>query len=232
MQLKIPGNLNPPPPSADFNTLPLGHWCGEREGLYFRLHTINRFTGRPWHPIHFSRRGATRFDPSTGPGTLYVGETLGGVLLEIFDDSWGPVGSASRRLTKAQLNEWWVTLVAVPPIKVFFAHGINLSKIGTDIQLLSGDHAIAREWALRLAEHPLGIDGIYYPSRHHSGTRNLAIFDRKGWKRGRYNRNLVSKQNFTGIDPKGPVVYGPPLLLSQYPGLLRVLSSIEVAVLP
>jgi hypothetical protein len=125
-----------------------------------------------------------------------------------------------------------VTLVAVPPINLFFAHGINLSKIGTDAQLLSGDHAIAREWALRLAEHPLAIDGIYYPSRHHSGKRNLAIFDRKGWKNGRYDKTLVSKQSFKGIDPKGPIVYGPPLLLSQYPNLRRLLSSLEVAVTP
>jgi hypothetical protein len=232
MPLKTPGDVNPPPSSAEFNKLPLDHWCRDLKGLYFRLHTVNRSTGKLWHPIHFSRRGTTRFDPPTGPGTLYVGETIGGALLEIFDDSWGAVGSASRKLTKAQLNEWWVTLVAVPPIKVFFAHGINLSKIGTDIQLLSGDHGITRAWALRLAEHPLCIDGIYYPSRHHTGTRNLAIFDRKGWKQGRYDKNLVSKLGFKGIDPKGPIVYGPPLLLGKYPGLLRALSSLEVAVLP
>ena len=97
MPLKTPGDLNPPPSSAEFNKLPLHHWCGDREGLYFRLHTVNRSTGKPWHPIHFSRRGATRFDPPTGPGTLYVGETIGGVLMEIFDDSWGAVGSASRK---------------------------------------------------------------------------------------------------------------------------------------
>jgi hypothetical protein len=159
MPKKTPGKLNPPPPAAEFNKLPLYSWCGLREGFYLRLHRVNRSTGKPWHPIHFSRRGASRFDPPTGPGTLYVGESIGGILLEVFDDSWGAVGSLSRCLTRAQLNEWWVTLVAVPPVNLFYAHGIALSKIGTDVQLLSGDHATAREWALRLAEHPLCIDG-------------------------------------------------------------------------
>lgn len=68
--------------------------------------------GKPWPPIYFSRAGRTRFDPPAGSGALYLGETLSGVLMEIFDDMWGPVGDVTRSLTATQLREWWVSLAA------------------------------------------------------------------------------------------------------------------------
>jgi len=131
MPVKTPGKLNSPPPQAEFDALPLARWCAQMEGVYYRLHGLNQTTGKPWPPVHFSQRGTSRFDPAGGPGTFCVGETLAGVLLEVFDDSWGDVNSPTRSLTRTQLDQWWLTLVAVPSVNIFLAHGINLSKIGT-----------------------------------------------------------------------------------------------------
>jgi hypothetical protein len=232
MALKTPGRLNAPPAQATFDALPLDHWCGVLEGVYYRLHTLDAATGKPRPPVYFSQRGASRFDPADGPGTFYVRETLAGVLLEVFNDSWGPVNSTTRSLTQAQLDQWWVTLVALPPVNLFYAHGTNLSKIGTDIQLLAGDHAISREWALRLARHPLKIDGIFYPSRHQIAARNLAIFNQRGWSLPQFDKCLAPRRRYTRkIDPKGPIVYGPRVLLRHHPGLKRALIDLEVAIL-
>lgn len=49
-----------------------------------------------------------------------AGQMLAGVLLEVFDDLWGPVNTPSRSLTKTQLREWWITLAAVPRFSVVF----------------------------------------------------------------------------------------------------------------
>jgi hypothetical protein len=235
MSLKTPGKLNSPPPQASFDELPLAQWCEAVSGVYYRLHSRNRATGKPWPAVHFSQSGRSRFDPPGGPGTFYVGETLVGVLLEAFDDSWGPVSAPSRSLTEAQLDEWWVSLITVPPVNLFFARGINLSKIGTDIQLLAGDHALSREWALRLAKHPLRIDGIYYPSRHHSEARNLAIFNRRSWRQARRDKTLLppaADHRSRRIDPGGPMSFGPAVLLRDHPELESTLFELHVAILP
>src|SRR5260221_3790135 len=147
MALKTPGKLNAPPPQAEFDKLPLTRWCTRLRGVFYRLHSLNAQTGKPWHPIHFSRAGRTRFDPVNGSGTVYVGETLSGVLMEVFDDLWGPVESITRSLSRTQLQEWYVTLVSILSVTLFEAHKGNLSRIGTDLQLLAGDHALSREWA-------------------------------------------------------------------------------------
>ena len=124
-------------------------------------------------------------------------------------------------------------MVALPPVTLFYAHGTNLSKIGTDVQLLSGDHAVSREWALSLARHPIRIDGIYYPSRHQISNRNLAVFNQRTWSPPQFNKMLAPRRRYKEkIDPKGPIVYGPPILLRNYPGLKRALTILEVAILP
>jgi hypothetical protein len=76
MPSKTPGKLNSPPVQNEFDQLPLGKWCGPAQGVYYRLHSLDRSTNNPWPPIYFSQAGRTRFDPPAGPGTLYVGETL------------------------------------------------------------------------------------------------------------------------------------------------------------
>jgi RES domain len=219
---------------ADSRIHSLAKWCNSGEGVFYRLHGLDPRLKKPWPPVYFSRDGRTRFDPTAGPGTFYVGETLAGVLMEVFDDMWGPVNSVTRSLTRKQLREWWVTLVAVSMSRVFDARGANLSKIGTDSQLLEGDHALSREWALRLAKHPLRIDGIY-PSRHDAARCNFAIFKKLQWLRTRRDAKLIPPAiNHGGrtINPMGPLRYGPPVQLKDHPELKAALIELDVAMLP
>ncbi len=235
MALKTPGKLNLPLSQAEFDKLPLAGWCSPFRGLFYRLHSFDPKTRKPWFPIYFSQVGKTRFDPVDGPGTFYVGETLSGVLMEVFDDMWGPVGSITRSLTRAQLQEWWVTLVAVPLVTLFEAHKGNLSRIGTDLQLLTGDYAVSREWALNLVRHPHKVDGIYYPSRHDNGRSNLAIFRQRTLPKEQYDAALLAPStSHVGrvLDDKGPMKYGPSVLLRDHPELQTSLIELEVAIIP
>ena len=189
-------------------------------------------TGKPWPPVYFSKAGRTRFDPIGGPGTFYVGETLSGILMEVFNDLWGQVGSITRSVTRCQLREWWVSLVAIPSVTLFQAHEGNLSKIGTDMQLLTGKHASSRKWALRFARHPAKIDGISYPSRHDNARSNLAIFDQRTWQPAQLDKSLVPPAiDHLGrtINDTDPLCYGPAVLLEKHPELQASLIELEVA---
>jgi hypothetical protein len=213
MPRKTPGKLNAPPPPAAFDQLPLAVWCRPVKQVFYRLHGVNPASDKPWPAVFFGQSGRSRFDPASGRGTLYLGATLAGVLMEMFDDRWGPLGDSSRSLTRTELGQWWVTLVATPAVVVFEAFGPNLSKIGTDLQLLTGDHAAAREWALRIMRHPAGVGGILYGSRHDITQRNLALFNHAGLIPERRDATLLPPAVRHGPGPaksSGPLVCGPP----------------------
>lgn len=231
---KTPGKLNAPLPQPEFNALPLSNWCGSVQGVFYRLHSIDPSTGKPYPPVYFSRKGSSRFDPRNGPGTLYIGKTLAGVLMEIFDDRWGPVGDITRSLTESELREWFVSLITIPPITAFFASQASLSKIGTDSQLISGDHALSRKWALRLIRHPAEIEGIYYQSRHNSSCWNLALLRTKRFLPAREDEKLMcgDSRSSERAAHTAKIVYGPPVPLGAHPGLPAVLKELEIAVLP
>jgi hypothetical protein len=235
MPKKTPGKLNAPPAQAAFDQLPLVGFCQSVKRVFYRLHGINPATGACWPPVFFGRADRSRFDPANGSGTLYLGGTLAGVLMELFDDRWGPLGDHSRSLTRTELGQWWVTLVATPAVTVFEASGPNLSKIGTDLQLLSGDHATAREWALRIMSHPAGVGGILYGSRHDHMQQNLALFNRAGLLPCLPDASLLPPAAPHGPGPAkavGQLVRGPAVRLRNHPELKAVLQSLEVAILP
>lgn len=233
MQRKTPGNPNQPVSQAEFDKLDLKRLCVPVRGIFYRIHGLNPSTGKPWEPVHFSRRKASRFDPAGGPGTLCLGKSLGAALMEVFDDLWGPIGSSSRSLTTAQLYEWWVTLVWVPQLMLFDARGQNLSKIGTDQQIVTGRHSTARRWALRLLRHPSGIDGILYPSRHSSADLNVALFRKANFLPERFDPALdYLIPALTAGAATDKLAYGSALQLAQHPQLLEALVELEVAILP
>ena len=232
---KTPGKLNLPVLQAEFDRLPLASCCRSRHGVFYRLHSTDPKTGRAYHPIYFSQAGRSRFDHPASPGTVCIGDSLAGVLMEIFDDHWGPVGSIERSISHSELQTYWVTLVAIPTVKLFYAHKGNLSKIGTDAQLIAGDHAIAREWALRLASHPIHIGGIRYPSRHDTGRQNIALIQRAELLPYELDLSLtgaakVHASNFA--QARGHIIYGPEILLANHPELNTSLKELQVARLP
>jgi len=235
MPKKTPGKLKPPPAQRAFNRLPVRNWCATVRGVFHRLHSLDPATGRPRRPVSFSQRGHTRFDPVKGVGTLCLGESLSGVLLEVFDDRWGSVGDITRSLTKTELEEWWVTLVAVPAMTAFEAHKTNLSKLGTDLQLVSGDHAVAREWALRLMRHPAAVEGIQYPSRHDDSRVNLALFQVPRLLPEQYDDSVLppaAAHALLASRGQGRLVYGPAVLLRDHPELDASLRELEIALIP
>ena len=235
MGKKTPGKLGAPPVQSDFDALPLGTLTQTVAGPFYRLHSLNTATGTAWDPLHFSVRGTTRFDPIGGMGTLYLAAELAGALMEVFDDRWGPVGSLGRSVTRQELKEWWVTLVDVPSIEVFDATGRNLSKLGTDAQLLTGDYPTTQLWAQRLMDHPQQIGGILYRSRHDPMRLDVALFRREGLLPARFDALLDpagvlkwTRQTTDGTN----LVHGPAILLEQHPDLPAALSELAVAVLP
>lgn len=235
MGRKTPGRLYVPPAQKKFDTLPLGRLTRRMGGTFYRLHSTNPATGTAWDPIHFSVRGTSRFDPVGGTGTLYLAEELGGAMMEVFDDRWGPVGSLGRSLTSQELQSWWVTPVNVPAVELFDATGPNLSKIGTDAQLLTAGYTKTRPWAERLMAHPRSIDGILYRSRHDPARLDVALFQQA---------DLLPARLDPALDPTGmkswqrqtadgrQLVYGPAVLLETHPALAQALLDLEVAVLP
>jgi hypothetical protein len=235
MPKKTPGRLNRPPNSNDFDKIPLKALCRTLSGTSYRLHSVDLATGSPRPPIHFSSKGNSRFDPSGGVGTLYVANTLAGALMEIFDDRWGAVGTLGRTLTRHEMKQWWVTRVNLPEVELFDATGANLSKLGTDAQLTTGQYTITREWALRLMTHPATIDGIYYSSRHDLQQRNIALFQRPRflpvWFDITLNTSGPNDWNRT-IALGDKLVHGPASLLENHPELFDLLRDLEVAVLP
>lgn len=155
--------------------------------------------------------------------------------MEIFNDRWGAVGSFGRRISFTELRQWWVTLVSLPSILLFDATGPGLSKLGTDAQLLSGDHSLSRDWALRLMRHPAGIGGIWFSSRHDPQRKNVALFRRDSVFPTHEDEQL-KEENLKNWRRKpahrGCLVHGPPVQLAVFSGLMEELRELEVALIP
>lgn len=232
---KVAGKVRTPPSQSQFDNLPLRKYCLSETGIYRRLHVIDPATGDPWPAIFFSKQGRTRFDPAGGAGTMCVGTSLGGAMLEKFDDSWGPVGDPSRSLTDTQLRETWETLIYLPPVELFDATGGNPSKIGIDGQIATGEYTTTRNWALLMMLHPAAINGILFPSRHDLQRRNVALFDPGPLMPSIYDATLTI-ENIDTWTPKpaeaGNIVWGPAQLLLDHPELDWTVTDLEVAITP
>jgi len=117
----------------------------------------------------------------------------------------------------------------------FDATGPNLSKIGTDAQLLTGDYQTSREWALRLMEHPAEIGGILYSSRHDPKRRNVALFERAGLLPCVLNKRIGPSTASTWkrtIKHGGALIHGSARMLQKHPDCAESFLELEVALLP
>ena len=125
-----------------------------------------------------------------------------------------------------------MTLVWVPQVHAFAAFGNNLSKIGTDQQLVTGRHSTARRWAQRLLRHPATLDGILYPSRHTTNEFNVALFRRSPFLPELFDPALAMPFPSLSSGMSGRLAYGPAVQLAQHPQLDDTLRELEVVVLP
>lgn len=234
MGKKIAGKINQPSQQAVFDKIALAGFCIPVQAVFYRLHSTNPgdSDGNPWAPVHFSKRNNTRFDPKFGVGTLCLGETLAGAMMELFDDHWGPVGSLGRSVTGAELFETWVTRVSLPNVSLFDATGPNLSKIGTDAQVLTGKYTTTRKWALKMIRHPDRIDGVLYRSRHDLDRKNIALFGRARFLPAIHDPNLQPSEPNAWARNAGhgtAVVHGDAVRLRDHTGLQAALIELQVA---
>ena len=234
MGKKIAGKINQPPAQADFDAIALAAFCRQVQGVFYRLHGSDP-AGNAWPPLHFSKRGNSRFDSRGGVGALCIGQTLAGAMMEVFDDHWGPVGSLGRSVTEAQLEQTWVTRVSLPATRLFDATGPNLSKIGVDAQLLTGKYTTTRKWAARLMGHRDQIDGILYRSRHDLDRINVALFQRGAFFPAALSPALqpFAPDPWTRSAGYGAVlVHSVAVRLRDHPELTGALVELRVARLP
>ena len=155
--------------------------------------------------------------------------------MEVFDDHWGPVGTLGRSVTEQQLQDTFESLIYLSDVEVFVADGPHLSFIGADAQLLSGDYAVTRRWALRLMRHPLRIGGIAFPSRHDPHRENVVLFEGRPFKVPHVDPDLKpgkhASWNPRPSDLPG-LIHGPHESLSTHPELRAALVELKVARLP
>lgn len=155
--------------------------------------------------------------------------------MELFDDHWGPVGSLGRSVTEQQLQDTFESLVYVSSVQVFVADGPHLSFIGADAQLLSGDYAITRRWALRLMKHPQQIGGIAFPSRHDPHRENIVLFEGRPFKAPQVDPDLKPAR-YASWKPQPSqlpgLIHGPYESLSTHPEIDAALKELRVARLP
>lgn len=156
-----------PEPPADLarRDLPLV----EVEGMLYRTHR------KDLHPLWFGRSATWRWDSPTGSfGVLYSATDAAGAFLETFGHTTGvklivEADAEARALAR---------LVPARPLRVVDLRAEGLVALGADARLWSGDYAVSQRWAEALHAHPVGADGVLYPSRHQPRLGCVAVFDR------------------------------------------------------
>ena len=89
--------------------------------------------------------------------------------------------------------------------------GSSLVKMGADAHLSSGAYTVARVWAQAIYDHPQGVDGIRYRSRHDDDRYCYGIFERCATK--------IQEQNLGNLLTSNPKLLAEILDYYDY-GLL------------
>jgi hypothetical protein len=77
-------------------------------------------------------------------------------------------------------------------LKIVDVWGANLSKLGLDSRISSGDYDVSRAWAKAIYQHPQKVDGICYHSRHDDTEICCGLFERtQGILRANNLGNLI-----------------------------------------
>lgn len=167
--------LNPPPRDLHKQALPV---VTVRADTFFR---VSRYgSGEPF----FGRARANRFDANHRGrgkrfGTLYCGFGVETALAESVLHDEMPV----RGLFQLSASDFQSRFL------VRFQHGNDLvlaDLTGASLKRMGGDGAIStitpytlpRQWARAVHDHPAGVDGIRYVSRHLNTEFAAVIFDR------------------------------------------------------
>lgn len=164
------GPLFPPPADFAQQQLPII----ELTQSWQRIHACDR------DAIYFSRTGSTRFRAPHGEyGVMYSGADAFCAFVETFGRLDAGGDSDFRVVDVGMLSVRCLSeITATRPLRLVDLTGSGLRRIGADARLCSGEHAMARLWALAMWAHPSQPDGILYPTRHDLSRKCAAIFDR------------------------------------------------------
>lgn len=148
-----PGTLPTPPSDLAERTLSILDF----DKSIFRSHSIFH------HPLFFGKAGLYRFDAPDGSyKVLYAGADLYCAFIESLIKN-----PSNRVVTTAELKAKAVAeLKGARSLRLIdLTPSGALMRMGADSRLFSGDHEAARVWSKALHDHPIGADGILYPSR-------------------------------------------------------------------
>ncbi len=137
--------------------------------------TLFRFHDRDKGPLFFGRTGRSRFDAPDGSfGVLYAALDEHCAFIETFGQSTG-----IRIVTRAELEQRVLSELKLMQslTLIDLARSGGLARIGADGRLLTGSHAVARQWSAVLRQHPTKPAGLLYPARHDVARLACALFD-------------------------------------------------------
>ncbi|MBI3977577.1 MAG: RES family NAD+ phosphorylase [Chloroflexi bacterium] len=132
-------------------------------------------------PDFFGKTKSFRFDaPDRSFGVCYLGTSLDCCFLEVFDPD--PTHELHRSISECSLKQYYVAKVAVlRNLRLAYLADDGLARLGIDLRVTGGDsYRLSRSWAKAIHSHLAGVDGIFYPSRHHNALYSIALFDRAG----------------------------------------------------
>lgn len=161
---EYPGAHLEPPDDLAERTLPLV----ETKGPWSRIHRVE------YEPLYFGRSGDNRFDAPAGEyGVLYVGEDEHCAFIETFGQQTGTNLVSGSELEARGLAK----IEAKRLLDLVDLTGPGLARIGADGRLFTGEHAVARRWALALWSHPSRPCGLYYRARHDPSRFSVALYE-------------------------------------------------------
>ena len=140
----------------------------ETPGPWLRLNKTGHLSS-----LHFDRSGSGRFDgPNQGYGLLYVGDEY-----STFIECFGRTFDGAVTVT-ALRNRNLFRIRSDRTLLLADLTGPALVRIGIDARISSGDYEYCRTWGQAIWEHPQGVDGIRYRSRHDDSVYSVGLFDR------------------------------------------------------
>jgi hypothetical protein len=161
-----------PPPDLHARSFPVG--TGVASDVWSRVHRIEH------GPCFFSRSTGNRFS-SAGLGVIYLAQQDVTAFWEVFWDDLATRPREQRRIAKKKLDERAVcraTLRRQP--RLFDATDAEtLLDVSAPAGTFYGDYDICQAWAVALAGHSLGIDGIRYRSARSASGICVALFEGK-----------------------------------------------------
>jgi RES domain len=129
---------------------------------------------------YFGRGTLHRFDAPDGSyGVCYLATSLACALLETLPVMHRPSHRPHHLFERRQLSTRYAAIATtMHPLKLAHLADDGLTQLGIDQRHTGGDdYDLSGAWSSAIHRHPANPHGILYPSRHHNGLYNIALFD-------------------------------------------------------